>query len=128
LSGSIPHYGVPTNTTTATPATHTTFQQVAYPVGLAPFTDRYALFEFTDGGNTLYGWIQLSYSVDGFSLGPDPAFGPDLIIHSWAYDDSGQTIAAAYVPEPGTASSLSLAALALGAVGLRKWRKARPAA
>jgi len=127
LWGTIRNYGVPTNTVTASPATTTTTQHPVIGVGLAPFTDKYALFQFFDGPNTLYGWIHLSYSVDP-QIGPDPAFGPDLFITDWAYEDSGQPIAAGAIPEPGTASTFGLAALALGAVGLRKWRKARTAA
>jgi len=127
LWGTIVHYGVPTNTVTPTPATTTTFQYPAFAVGLQPFNDKYALFRFFDGPDTLYGWIHLSFSVDGL-FGNNPAFGPDLFIQDWAYDDSGQFIAAGDAPEPGTAASFGLAALALGATGLRKWRKTRKAA
>jgi hypothetical protein len=110
------------------PAPHSyQFQQT---FGNTPFNNLYSLFEFTDGSNTLYGWIQLSYTVSG-QFGPDAIFGPELTIHDFAYDDSGaligagQTVDASQVPEPSTAVSTGLAALALGAVGLRQWRKAR---
>ena len=99
----------------------------------APFSDKYALFAFdttlSSSPQTFYGWIHLSFTVDP-QVGANPAFGPDLIIHDYAWEDSGQALAAgaAGIPEPGTAASTGLAALALGAVGLRKWRKARQAA
>jgi hypothetical protein len=98
--------------------------------GNPPFSHLYSLFEFEDGFNTFYGWIQLSYTVSG-QFGPDAVFGPELTIHDFAYDDTGaplaagQTVDASQVPEPSTAVSTGLAALALGAVGLRQWRKTR---
>lgn len=98
--------------------------------GNAPFSHLYSLFEFEDGFNTFYGWIQLSYSVSS-QFGPDAIFGPELTIHDFAYDDTGaplaagQIVDASQVPEPSTAVSTGLAALALGAVGLRQWRKTR---
>lgn len=101
--------------------------------GHPPFNNEYALFVFDQGGNTFYGWMQLSYSVSA-QFGPDGAFGPELTIHDFAWDDSGaliqagQTVDGSAVPEPGTFASAGLAALALGAVGLRSWRKNRKAA
>lgn len=99
--------------------------------GVGPFTDKYALFAIGGGPDTLYGWLHLSFSItDGF--GPDPTFGPDLTVLDWAYDDSGAQLAAGQTttpetttPEPASAVSSGLAALAMGAVGLRKWRRAR---
>jgi hypothetical protein len=61
-------------------------------------------------------------------FGSNPAFGPDLTITAFAYDDAGNLLAAGTVPEPSTAVSTGLAALALGAAGLRRWRKTRKAA
>lgn len=124
---------VPTNTTTSSPASTTTFQPVAIRFGLPSFSDQYALFQFIDGPDTRYGWIHLSFSVDA-QFGSDPNFGPNLIVHDWAYDDAGQaleagqTLDATSTPEPGTVVSTGLAALVLGAVGLRGWRKTRKAA
>jgi hypothetical protein len=101
--------------------------------GVGPFADKYALFAIGTGPDTLYGWLHLSFSItDGF--GPDPTFGPDLTILDWAYDDSGaqlpagQTQTPTQTPEPASAVSTGLAALAMGATGLRKWRKTRKAA
>ena len=102
----------------------------AYRTGNQPFSNKYALFEFESGPQTLYGWVQLSFTVNP-QYGPSSAFGPDLIVQDWAFDDSGAVIAAGdttSTPEPGTAASTGLAALALGAAGLRRWRQARKAA
>jgi hypothetical protein len=96
---------------------------------ISSFSDMYALFNFDSGPNTLYGWIHLSFSVSP-QFGDDPSFGPSLTILDFAYDDTGAQLAAGVTstPEPSTAVSTGLAALALGAAGLRPWRKLRPAA
>jgi len=94
--------------------------------GLAPFSHEYALFRFTTAaGLTDYGWVQLSYSV-----GTDPGSGPDLTIIDYAWNNSGALLPAGDtgVPEPSTAGLMGLGALALGAAGLRRWRKSRQAA
>jgi len=97
--------------------------------GNQPFTDSYALFTITpsSGPNPLYGWVELSYSV---TAGRDSsaANGPLLTIEGWAYDTSGNRIVAgdtgsSATPEPDTFASTGLAALALGAAGMRRWRK-----
>jgi hypothetical protein len=95
--------------------------------GLASFNDKYALFAFGTGPDTLYGWIHLSLSVTD-AFGSDPALGPNLRVVDWAFEDSGQTLAAGDAPEPATFIPTGVGALALGAVGLRKWRKTRKAA
>jgi hypothetical protein len=94
--------------------------------GISPFSHEYALFRFrTAAGLTDYGWVQLSYSV-----GTNPGSGPDLKIIDYAWDNSGAMLPAgdSGVPEPSTAGLMGLGALALGAAGLRRWRKSRPAA
>ena len=106
--------------------------------GNSPFTDKYALFRFKTSTSPTkwdYGWIELSYSMSlTFPYGNRPSDGPELIIEAWAYDDTGAKIkagalpAAPSVPEPGTLASTGLAALALGAAGLRRWRNTRQAA
>lgn len=116
------HFGVAarfwgkTSTGTPPPATHhATF-------GNASFSDGYALFTFDPGGTPLYGWVELSLSVSN-AYGSSADLGPNLTILAYAYDNSGNQIAAgAASPEP---ESLSLAALALGSLGLRRWRAAR---
>jgi len=84
-------------------------------------TDRYLLFEFTGGRlpQTMYGWAQLEVSFD-----PN---GPEVTLVDWAYDTSGAEIPAGDTgtPEPSTFALTGLAALALGARGLRAWRAAR---
>ena len=89
-------------------------------------TDRYLLFKFT-GGNLpapLYGWAELSVSLPG-NLG-----GPNVTLIDYAYDISGAQLPAGDTgtPEPSTFALAGLAALALGARGLRIWRAARKAA
>jgi hypothetical protein len=84
--------------------------------------DKYLLFTFAGGQlpQTLYGWAQLRVS-----------FGPpneiDVTLVDWAYDTSGAQIPAGDTgaPEPSTFVLTGLAALALGAKGLRAWRAAR---
>ncbi len=101
--------------------------------GNRPFTDSYALFTITpsSGPSPLYGWVELSYSV---TAGGDSsaANGPLLTIEGWAYDTSGNRIVAgdtgtSATPEPDTFASTGLAALALGAAGMRRWRKKKSA-
>jgi len=87
-------------------------------------TDRYILFEFTGGdlSEPLYGWAQLSVDMT--------SHGPDVTLINYAYDTSGAQIPAGDkgTPEPSTVALTGLAALALGAQGLRSWRAARKAA
>jgi hypothetical protein len=84
-------------------------------------TDKYLLFEFTGGSlkQDLYGWAQLS--VLPFA---------QVTLVDWAYDTSGAQIPAGDTgtPEPSTFALTGLAALALGAKGLRSWRAARKSA
>lgn len=101
-------------------------------LGFRSFTDQFALFSFTSGVNTLFGWVELTLS-DNDRPGP-PAYGPDLTIVSYAYSDiNGRKLAAGSlsdaspVPEPATFGMTGLAALGLGALGLRRWRAARKA-
>jgi len=98
--------------------------------GLNGFTDKFALFEFTPvlnpAGPEMYGWIELSLAVDKTQFGPTPASaGPNLTIVGFAYDDSGAVLPAGVIPEPATFELAGLGALALGAVGVRRWRAAR---
>jgi hypothetical protein len=90
------------------------------------FSALYALFTFQNSAispNLLYGWVELSSSVNSES-------GPLVTVEGWAYDDSGNPIVAGdtgegTAPEPSTMAMTSLGALALGAIGLRRWRAAR---
>jgi hypothetical protein len=94
-------------------------------------TDRYLLFRFTGGNlpHPLYGWAELSISLTGGDHSGFPN-GPDVTLVDWAYNLSGAEIPAGDTgtPEPSTLALSGLAALALGAKGLRSWRAARNAA
>ena len=99
--------------------------------GQRTFTSQFALFEFTSGVQTLFGWVELSLQDNDRTNPPGP-YGPDLTVIEWAYDDSGGHLAAGSltspVPEPSTLALAGLAALALGAAGVRRYKVARKAA
>jgi hypothetical protein len=97
------------------------------------YTDKYALFEFENGSNTYYGWVELSLQING-SNGPSGAAGPNLTVVSYAYTTdpnnpilAGELTEENTTPEPAPFELTGLGALALGAVGLRRWRAKRPA-
>jgi hypothetical protein len=136
--GGIAHIGagnLTTSTSTSTPCctTPTSGTSGVTHHGVFPdnpnFIDKYALFTFPNGPTTLYGWVELSLSIED-SFGPNGT--PDLGVIAWAWDDTGRSLAAGdttpATPEPATEVMTGLAALALGAEGLRRWRKARKAA
>jgi hypothetical protein len=85
--------------------------------------DFYFLFTFSPtGSQDLYGWLHLN------GLPPDPCgCGPtlDTQLIDMAYDDTGAFIQTGASPEPATAIPTGFAALALGATGVRRWRKSR---
>jgi len=99
--------------------------------GTGPFTDEYVLFEFLTGPNTYYGWIDLSLSINKANQGvpTNPADGPNLTINSFAYNTTPNEFLPAgtteLTPEPATFELTGLAALVLGAAGVRRWRKAK---
>lgn len=81
--------------------------------------DRYMMFAFTAGNKFDYGWAQLDVITSGR--------GANVTLVDYAYDTSGAQIPAGDtgMPEPSTFVLTGLAALALGAKGLRAWRAAR---
>jgi hypothetical protein len=91
------------------------------PNAVLGFTDGvqgYIGFRF-DAGNgigTTYGWAEATLSSGG-TRGL-------LTIGDWAYTDDGSSIAVGAIPEPSS-YALGLGALALGAAGVRRWRKAK---
>jgi hypothetical protein len=94
--------------------------------GNAHFTDEYALIHFGSGAGE-YGWIELSLAVNNAG-GSSGTNGPNLTIVSYAYDTNGAILPAGSMtglPEPSTFELSGLAALALGAAGVRRWRAAR---
>jgi hypothetical protein len=80
--------------------------------------DFFLLFQFNPTGTqTDYGWIHLNGLCN---------CGLDTEVVEFAYDDTGNLLATGQnTPEPATMFPTGLAALALGATGIRRWRKAR---
>lgn len=74
----------------------------------------YIGFFFDNDGTTNYGWAEVI-------LRQEARYGSIEILR-WAYDETGANIKTGAIPEPGVAA-LGLGALALGAAGLRRWRK-----
>lgn len=80
------------------------------PLGGIQLGDQYLGFKFVSGGTTLYGWALVNLTMSS------------ITIDQWAYEDSGVGIHLGAIPEPRD-SVARLAALALGAAGLRSWRR-----
>jgi hypothetical protein len=96
-------------------------------VSPANFDHKYFAWDFTDSSNghaLRYGWIEVSLvntAVSGHSG------GPDLTVFGYAWDNTGAkpAMGATQTPEPSSAALLALGALALGARGVRHWRRKR---
>ncbi len=84
---------------------------------------RWVFQDATQGNALRYGWVEISLAVGAY-----PG-GPHVTILGYAYDDQGNQIpmGATPVPEPAPIGILALGALALGAKGLRAWRRNRVA-
>ena len=91
-------------------------------------TTKYLLFKFRNAGMTEYGWIGMSAAT----ITPSDSTGMSVTFTGWAYDNTGAMIAAGagIVPVPevstGVVSAL-MAAMFVGGVELRRWRKSKPA-
>lgn len=92
-----------------------------------PINNQYFLFSFRDstqaGTPLRYGWLEISIANS-----PTDLSNPLLTIEGYAYDTTGAFLGSGQVPEPSAAALLALGAMALGAKGLRSWRKNRQSA
>lgn len=107
------------------PATIATLGTGPWSLGIVNSADSvrgYLGFRFSDGKSDFYGYFDVELARNGRSKSTSTF---SMIIHGWAYDDSGAPITiSAPVAIPGGAG---LAALAAGAVGLRGRRRSRVA-
>jgi hypothetical protein len=96
------------------------------------FSTKYLLFKFTntaDGNQEQYGWVGMS----GATYTPGTPSSMSVTFTGWAYEDSGLKINAGDmgvtpVPEASTGVVGALvAAMVVGGVELRRWRKSKPA-
>jgi hypothetical protein len=96
--------------------------------GTGSVTNEYAMFRFSNGsGGYNYGWLNFSVLVSP-GIGFSGTLGPNVTLYSFAYDTDGVALAAGSqepVPEPSNFALTGLGALALGAVGVRRWRAAK---
>lgn len=90
---------------------------------LSPQTDRYLLFEFQDAGEFYYGWVQVNIANEWSGSNPNNY----ITVVSYAWQKGIIEAGVTAVPEPSTVVTSGIAALAGGAVALRRWRKERKA-
>ena len=90
-------------------------------------SSKYLLFTFQNAGTPNYGWVGMS----GATWNANDKTKMSVTFTGWAYDNSGAVINAGQitaVPEPSNGVvSLLMAALVAGGVGVRQWRKSKPA-
>jgi hypothetical protein len=108
--------------TTIGPAS--TFTNVILGTAGSPFltTGTHILgFRFVNAAAvTNYGYMTMTNTGGG-----SPNGFPTTIV-SWSFENNGGSITVP-IPEPATAALLSMGAIALGAAGLRQWRRQRAA-
>ena len=86
-------------------------------------TNKYLLFKFTDEGDDYFGWVQVVQANEW--VADDPNNYVTVIAYAWQKGVIDAGVQA--VPEPSTVVTSGIAALAGGAVALRRWRKERKA-
>jgi len=96
---------------------HTNLRTLTYKAQANAGT-KYLQFKYFPNGLTKssqFGWVKLDMA---FIILDPPLPGPNLSIDEFAYSSAPVS----GVPEPATGELAGLSALALGAVGLRRWR------
>jgi hypothetical protein len=94
------------------------------------YSGGYLAFEFKDstqaGSPMRFGWVQVGLANSDLLSGE----GPQVTIFGYAWDNTGAQVPMGQrpVPEPGSMTLLAFGAMALGAKGVRKWRRGREAA
>jgi len=93
--------------------------------GFSSGASKYIGFRFTNSGSVYYGWALITFYYNGSNTN-----ATYVTIGEWAYESiAGNSIIVGdtgAVPEPAQ-TAVGLGALALGAAGLRRWRKAKAA-
>ncbi|MEM0967173.1 MAG: hypothetical protein AAGJ81_13595 [Verrucomicrobiota bacterium] len=79
----------------------------------------YIGFQFDSNGTTVYGWAEVVLTNTTVFNG-----NGNFEVIEWAYQDDGSAIRVGTIPEPANAT-VGLGLLALGAAGLRRWRRSR---
>lgn len=93
------------------------------------FNNQYLAWYFADdsvGGSPYrYGWVEINLAIAGYNAG-----GPLVTVLRYGYDNTGAkpTMGQLPVPEPSSGALLAVGAMALGARGLRRWRKQKEGA
>ena len=100
-------------------------QSITYsgrPHGPNSYNHEYLAWGFYDTAQSAnrFGWVEIGLSVGSTN-------DPNVTVYGYAYDNQGNPIPMGQVPEPAPMGILALGALALGAKGVRVWRRNRAA-